>query len=78
MKKNIIVVTGTSSGLGAVADGVIRVVDMPIGKRPFVVDIDPAQDDGSEIVNAADDRIRAEFLSRIGVGDLLAPRVDAN
>ena len=73
--KNIVVVTGASSGFGAVADAIVKVVDMPFGKRPFHVHIDPAQD-GSEIVNTVADRIRAEFLRRIGLGDLLAPRVN--
>jgi hypothetical protein len=75
--KNIVVVTGASSGFGAVADAIVKVVDMPFGKRPFRVHIDPAQD-GSERVNAVADHIRAEFLRRIGLGDLLAPRVNNN
>jgi NADP-dependent 3-hydroxy acid dehydrogenase YdfG len=32
--------------------------------------------DGCEEVNAVADRILAEFLRRIGLGDLLAPRVN--
>jgi hypothetical protein len=32
--------------------------------------------DGCEVVYAVADRIRAEFLRRIGLGDLLAPRVN--
>jgi hypothetical protein len=48
---------------------------MPFGKRPFRIHIDPAQD-GAEVVNAVADRIRAEFLRRIGLGDLLAPKVN--
>jgi hypothetical protein len=51
---------------------------VPYGKRPFRVHIDPAQDDGNEIVNAVADRIGAEFLHGIGLGDLLSPRVDDN
>jgi NAD(P)-dependent dehydrogenase (short-subunit alcohol dehydrogenase family) len=58
-----------------VADAIVKVVDMPFGKRPFRVHIDPAQD-GSEVVSAVADRIRAEFLRRIGLDDLLAPRVN--
>ena len=61
--------------VAAVADAIVKVVDMPLGKRPFRTHIDPAQD-GCEVVNAVADRIRAEFLRRIGVGDLLAPRVN--
>jgi hypothetical protein len=59
----------------AVADVIVKVVDMPFGNRPFHVDIDPAQD-ACEVVNAVADRIRAEFLRRIGLGDLLAPQVN--
>ena len=57
------------------AEAIVKVVDMPFGKRPFRIHIDPAQD-GCEVVNAVADRIRAEFLRRIGLGDLLAPRVN--
>jgi hypothetical protein len=48
-------------------------VGLPFGKRPFRVHIDPA-DDGAEVVNRVADRIRAEFLPRIGLGHLLHPR----
>ena len=59
--------------VSAVAEAIVRVVDAPFGKRPFRVHIDPTQD-GAEVVNAVSDRVRAEFLRRIGLGDLLAPR----
>ncbi|SIQ91548.1 SDR family NAD(P)-dependent oxidoreductase [Micromonospora avicenniae] len=55
-----------------VAAAVVRVVDVPHGKRPFRVHIDPA-DDGSEVVSVVADRIRSEFLTRIGLADLLHP-----
>ncbi|MEU5565031.1 SDR family NAD(P)-dependent oxidoreductase [Micromonospora musae] len=55
-----------------VAAAVVRVVDTPHGKRPFRVHIDPA-DDGSEVVSVVADRIRTEFLTRIGLADLLHP-----
>ncbi|MDQ1012213.1 NAD(P)-dependent dehydrogenase (short-subunit alcohol dehydrogenase family) [Streptomyces sp. V4I23] len=55
-----------------VAAAIVDVVDTPHGKRPFRVHIDPA-DDGSETVSAVADRIRAEFLTRIGLDDLLTP-----
>jgi len=60
--------------VAAVADAIVKVIDMPFGKRPFRIHIDPAQD-GCEVVNAVADHIRAEFLHRIGLGDLIAPRV---
>jgi hypothetical protein len=50
------------------------VVDAPFGKRPFRVHIDPSQD-GAEIVNGVADRVRAELLWRIGLQDLLHPRL---
>jgi len=58
--------------VAAVADAIVNVVNMPFGTRPFRTHIDPAQD-GCEVVNAVADRIRAEFLRRIGLGDLLRP-----
>jgi NAD(P)-dependent dehydrogenase (short-subunit alcohol dehydrogenase family) len=59
-----------------VARAIVKVVDTPFGKRPFRVHVDPASD-GPEVVNAVTDRIRGEFLRRIGLGDLLTPRVSA-
>lgn len=59
--------------VSAVAEAIVKVVDAPFGKRPFRVHIDPTQD-GAEVVNAVSDRVRAELLRRIGLGDLLTPR----
>jgi hypothetical protein len=56
-----------------VAGAIVNVVDAPFGRRPFRVHVDPTQD-GAEVVNAVSDRIRAEMLRRIGLGDLLTPR----
>jgi hypothetical protein len=56
----------------------VKVVVMPFGKRPFGTQIDPAQDGRKIIVNSVAGRIRAEFLRRIGLGDLLAPPVGDN
>ena len=50
----------------------MRVVDLPFGKRPFRVHIDPAND-GAEVVNGVADRVRAELLRNIGLADLLKP-----
>ena len=55
-----------------VAKAIVRVVDMPFGKRPFRVHIDPAQD-GAEIVNGVADRVRTEMYRDIGLQDLLTP-----
>jgi NAD(P)-dependent dehydrogenase (short-subunit alcohol dehydrogenase family) len=59
--------------VSAVADAIVKVVDTPFGKRPFRVHIDPTQD-GAEVVNMVSDRVRAELLRRIGLGDVLAPQ----
>ncbi|MGS2616181.1 SDR family NAD(P)-dependent oxidoreductase [Micromonospora sp. LZ34] len=58
--------------VGEVAAAVVRVVGTPHGKRPFRVHVDPA-DDGAEVVSAVADRIRVEFLTRVGLDDLLHP-----
>ena len=56
-----------------VAKAIVRVVDMPFGKRPFRVHIDPAQD-GAEIVNGVADRVRTEMYHNIGLSDLTDSR----
>ncbi|QFU90007.1 SDR family NAD(P)-dependent oxidoreductase [Amycolatopsis sp. YIM 10] len=58
--------------VAAVAEAIVDVVGAPDGERPFRVHIDPAND-GSEEVSEVADRIRAGFLTRIGLGDLLTP-----
>jgi NAD(P)-dependent dehydrogenase (short-subunit alcohol dehydrogenase family) len=64
----------TDADVGAVAEAIARVVDAPLGTRPFRVHIDPSQD-GAEIVNGVADRVRAEMFRRIGLEDLLHPAV---
>ncbi|WP_214476788.1 hypothetical protein [Mesorhizobium sp. dw_380] len=53
-----------------VADAVVNIVNAPFGKRPFRVVIDPAND-GSAVAFPVIDRVREEFLHRIGFADLL-------
>ena len=55
-----------------VARAIVRVVEMPFGKRPFRVHVDPAND-GAEAVNGVADRVRAELLRNMGLSDLLHP-----
>jgi len=57
----------------SVADAIVKVIDMPFGKRPFRTHIDPSED-GAEIVNGVADRVRAEMFRRIGLEDLLHPQ----
>ena len=52
----------------------MRAVDTPKGRRPFRVHIDPA-DDGAATVNRVGDLVRTAFYRRIGLDDLLSPRV---
>jgi NAD(P)-dependent dehydrogenase (short-subunit alcohol dehydrogenase family) len=56
-----------------VAREIVRVIDIPFGKRPFRVHIDPSQD-GAEVVNAVADRMRREMYRNIGLEALLSPR----
>ncbi|GAA0690099.1 SDR family oxidoreductase [Dyella marensis] len=60
--------------VATVADAMVDIVNLPFGKRPFRVHVDPA-DDGAAVVAAVADRIRADFLRRIGQEALLSPRV---
>lgn len=57
---------------GEIGRAVVAIVDAPVGKRPFRTVIDPA-DDGSIVSFPVVDRIRAQFLHRIGFPDLLHP-----
>jgi len=56
----------------SVAEAVVKIVDTPFGERPFRVVVDPASD-GSAVAFAVIDRVREEFLRRIGFADLLRP-----
>jgi NAD(P)-dependent dehydrogenase (short-subunit alcohol dehydrogenase family) len=60
--------------VAAVADAIVEVVGTPFGKRPFRVHIDPTQD-GADVGFTVLDRLRAEMLHRVGLSDLLKPRV---
>jgi NAD(P)-dependent dehydrogenase (short-subunit alcohol dehydrogenase family) len=55
-----------------VAAAVVEIVNAPFGKRPFRVVIDPASD-GASVSYTVIDRVREEFLHRIGFADLLRP-----
>ena len=72
--KGFAAIVPPDADVSAVAEAIVRVVDTPFGKRPFRVHVDPTQD-GAEVTNAVLDRVRAELLRRIGLGDLLEPRV---
>ena len=63
--------------VSTVADAMVAIVNAPRGKRPFRIGID-ATDDGSMVVNPMLDRIRAEMLHRVGLGDLLTLNTNAS
>jgi NAD(P)-dependent dehydrogenase (short-subunit alcohol dehydrogenase family) len=72
--KGFAAIVPANAHASAVADAIVRVVDAPFGERPFRTHIDPTQD-GAEVVNAVSDRVRAEMLRRIGLEDVLKPRL---
>jgi hypothetical protein len=57
-----------------VADQIIKVVDIPFGKRPFRIHYDQTED-GANVGLTVLDRLRAEMLHRIGLSELLKPSV---
>jgi NAD(P)-dependent dehydrogenase (short-subunit alcohol dehydrogenase family) len=59
----------------SVADAIVNVVDMPFGKRPFRVHVDPTRD-GADVAFGVIDRVRDEMLNRVGFSDLLHPTLN--
>ena len=55
-----------------VAEEIVKVVDLPFGKRPFRLHYDPTED-GANVGFTVLDRLRAEMLHRVGLSDLLKP-----
>ncbi|MFJ8859619.1 hypothetical protein ACIRD8_14410 [Streptomyces sp. NPDC102451] len=53
-----------------VAEAVAHLIAMKHGTRPLRTQIDPSRD-GSEVVSAVADRLRAGFFRRIGLDSLL-------
>jgi NAD(P)-dependent dehydrogenase (short-subunit alcohol dehydrogenase family) len=73
VRKGFSSIVPPDANVEGVADAIVKVVDAPFGKRPFRVHYDPSQD-GAEVVNTVLDRVRAEFLRRMGLTDVLTPR----
>lgn len=63
------------SDVQAVADEIVRIVDLPAGRRPFRSHLDPSKD-GSHVASVVYDRLRHEFYHRVGIEELL-PADDA-
>lgn len=56
----------------AVGRAVVDIVGMPVGKRPLRTYVDPSND-GAAVTFSVMDRVREQFLERIGFADLLHP-----
>lgn len=70
VKKAFVSIVPEDAEVQTVADAMVAIVNTPRGQRPFRVGIDRT-DDGSLVVNPMLDRVRAELLRRVGLGDLL-------
>ena len=57
---------------GRARDAIAKIVDMPFGRRPFRVHVDPTQD-GAEVAFTVIDRMRTDMLHRVGLDELLIP-----
>lgn len=55
-----------------VSNEIARIVALPFGTRPFRSHVDPV-DDGSQRVSEVADQVREQFLTRIGLEDVLHP-----
>jgi NAD(P)-dependent dehydrogenase (short-subunit alcohol dehydrogenase family) len=70
LDKKLAALVPPDADVNEVARTIARIVDLPTGTRPFRTHIDPSRD-GSEVVSAVADRVRAEFFHRVGLDDLL-------
>ncbi|WP_141434271.1 SDR family oxidoreductase [Bacillus sp. 03113] len=70
VSKKLAALSPENADVSMVSDEIARIVSLPKGERPYRVHIDPA-DDGSEAVSVVADRIRTEFLTRVGLDDLI-------
>lgn len=68
--KRLAALAPSDADVTEVAEAVARLVAMPHGTRPLRTHVDPSRD-GSEVVSAVADRVRADFFRRIGLDSLL-------
>lgn len=68
--KRLAALIPSDADVAEVAEAVARLVAMKHGTRPLRTHIDPSRD-GSEVVSAVADRVRADFFRRIGLDSLL-------
>ncbi|MFC1435641.1 SDR family NAD(P)-dependent oxidoreductase [Streptacidiphilus sp. N1-3] len=71
VNKRLAAIIPPDADVAEVAEAIVRLVALPAGRRPLRVHVDPSRD-GSEVVSAVADRVRAEFFRRVGLEDLLA------
>jgi NAD(P)-dependent dehydrogenase (short-subunit alcohol dehydrogenase family) len=64
----------TVADVQAVADEVLRIVNLPRGQRPYRAEVD-LSDFGDAPVNAVATTMRARLMRRLGFADLLQPRI---
>lgn len=76
IQKAFAAITPVDADASTVADAIVNIVALPFGKRPFRVHIDPTQD-GADVTFAVMDRVRREMLHRVGMSDLLTPKINA-
>ena len=79
MQKALAATTPPDSDPSEIGRAVAAIVTAPMGQRPFRTVIDPA-DDGSKVSFPVVDRVREQFLHRIGFPELLhsvRPTLDA-
>ena len=72
MQKALAATDPSDSDPFEIGRAVAAIVQAPVGKRPFRTVIDPA-DDGAKVTFPVVDRIREQFLHRIGFAELLHP-----
>lgn len=72
IKQALAATVPASADPGEVGQAVVEIVATPFGQRPLRVFVDPASD-GAAVTFTVMDRVRSEFLHRIGHADLLHP-----
>ncbi|WP_069173554.1 SDR family NAD(P)-dependent oxidoreductase [Streptomyces griseus] len=68
--KRLAALVPSDADVADVAEAVVHLVAMAHGTRPLRTHIDPSRD-GSEVVSAVADRVRADFFRRLGLDSLL-------
>ncbi len=54
-----------------IADEIVRLIDLPHGKRPLRTRVDPSTGDSVETINACTDKVQRDLLSGMGLDSLL-------